>query len=108
MLVAVVMSMVLVGAVLPPVASAKRPPLGKYTCYYPPFFTPHPLKLVSKNKYTVDKTKKSPYKLKKGKIVFSKGVYSDYYGRYEAGERRIVIYDKETDARFWNCDKAGR
>ena len=108
LLVAVVMSVSLVGLALPAVASAKRPPLGKYTCFYPPFSTPHPLKLVSKTKYTVDKSKKSRYKFKKGKLVFSKGAYSDYYGRYEAAERRIVIYDKETDARFWNCDKAGK
>ena len=92
-------------AILPAAASAARPPLGKYTCVYPPFFTPHPLKLLSKSKYRVDKTRKSPYKVKRGKIVFRKGVYSDYYGRYESAEQRIVIYDKETDARLWNCDK---
>ena len=108
LLLAAVMFVVLAGAVLPSVASAKRPPLGTYTCYYPPFFTPHPLKLVSKKKYSVDKTKKSPYKYKNRKIVFKKGVYSDYYGLYEGAERRIVIYDKKTDARYWNCDKAGK
>lgn len=96
----------LAGCVLMPApATAARPPLGKYTCIYPPFFTPHPLKLVSKTKYTVDKTRKSAYAVKRGKIDFRKGAYSDFYGRYEAGERRIVIYDKETDARLWNCDR---
>ncbi len=104
-MVAVLLSLFLVGALLPAMASAKRPPLGKYTCLYPPFATPHLLKLVSKKKYTVDKSRKSKYKYSKGKLVFKTGAYSDFFARYESDVPQIVIYDKETGARLWNCPK---
>ena len=104
----IVLAMLLVLVASPPAAvQAAGPPLGKYSCLYPPFFTPHPLKLISKSKYKVDGTRASKYKYKKGQIVFRKGVYSDYYGRYEKAEKQIVIYDKATDARLWNCIKKG-
>lgn len=94
------------GVSLPASAEAgNRPPLGLYTCLYPPFFTPHPLKLVSRQKYKVDNSKKSPYAYKRGKVNFKRGAYSDFYGRYERANKQIVIYDKETKARLWNCPK---
>ena len=100
------MLLVLVASV-PAAAEAARPPLGKYSCLYPPFNTLHPMKLVSKSKYTVDGAHVSKYKYKRGKIVFRKGIYSDYYARYEVSEKQIVIYDKATDARLWNCVRKG-
>lgn len=93
--------------VMPANAEAKRPPTGRYTCLYPPFSTPHPLKLVTHTKYKIDKAKKSRYSYsgKSDTLDFRKGPYSDYYARYERENKQIVIYDKETDFRFWNCPK---
>ena len=94
-------------ASVPAAAQAARPPLGKYSCLYPPFNTPHPMKFLSKSKYKVDGTRASKYKYKKGKLVFRKGIYSDYYALYEVAQKQIVIYDKATDARLWNCVRKG-
>jgi hypothetical protein len=99
--------------VLGPIAEAKSPPNGLYSCTYPRdgTFYADALHIKSKTTYKVEGRKKGEYTTKRHRINFMTGGYKHLYGKWrkhEGDNYSITLYRKKNDTKWAGCTKTFR